>query len=281
MVINSPIERARIAIIVAPNGAKKTKQDHAQLPMNTEEMVAEAKACQTAGSTMIHLHARDVQGRHSLEVDDNLEIYHAVKAAVGNSMIVQLTTEAVGMYSPQQQMALIKAVKPEAASFALRELIPDEQSEEQGLIFFDWVADQGILSQIILYDQADIERYFSLRERGVLPKQNQHALVVLGRYHEAQQSSPWDLRALHLERFIEENVRCAVCAFGAREQDCLTHAMLLGLDVRVGFENNHLSSDGQLAKSNAEQVRRLKEIGELLDVPLHDAESFRLNLSGS
>lgn len=275
MVVNSQTKRARIAIIVAPNGARKTKQDHAQLPMTIEEMVAETKACQTAGATMIHLHARDAQGRHSLEVDDNLEIYHAVKAAVGNSMIVQLTTEAVGMYLSQQQMALIKAVKPEAASFALRELIPDEQSEEQGFVFFDWVADQGILSQIILYDQADIERYFSLRERGVLSKHNQHALVVLGRYNEAQQSSPWDLRTLHLERFIEENVRCAVCAFGAREHDCLTHGMLLGLDVRVGFENNHLSSDGQLAKSNAEQVQRLKEVSKLLCVPLHDAESFR------
>ncbi|CAE6887662.1 3-keto-5-aminohexanoate cleavage enzyme [Vibrio sp. B1FIG11] len=275
MVVNSQTERARIAIIVAPNGARKTKQDHAQLPMNTEEMVAEAKASQTVGATMIHLHARDAKGRHSLELDDNLEIYHAVKAAVGDSMIVQLTTEAVGMYSPQQQMALVKAVKPEAASFALRELIPDEQSEEQGFVFFDWVAAQGILSQIILYDQADIERYFTLRERGVLPKHNQHALVVLGRYHEAQQSSPWDLRALYLERFIEENVRCAVCAFGAREQDCLTHAMLLGLDVRVGFENNHLSADGQPANCNAEQVQRLKEVSKLLDVPLHDAESFR------
>ncbi len=60
MVVNSQPKRARIAIIVAPNGARKTKQDHAQLPMNTEEMVAEAKACQTAGATMIHLHARDV-----------------------------------------------------------------------------------------------------------------------------------------------------------------------------------------------------------------------------
>ncbi|GAB7220844.1 beta-keto acid cleavage family enzyme [Vibrio owensii] len=281
MAVNSQTKRARIAIIVAPNGARKTKQDHDQLPMTIEEMVAEATACQTAGATMIHLHARDAQGRHSLEVDDNLEIYHAVKAAVGDSLIVQLTTEAVGMYSPQQQLALVKAVKPEAASFALRELIPDEQSEEQGFVFFDWVADQGILSQIILYDQADIERYFSLRERGILPKHNQHALVVLGRYHEAQQSSPWDLRTLHLERFIEESVRCAVCAFGAREQDCLTHALLLGLDVRVGFENNHLSSDGQLAKSNAEQVQRLKDVSELLDVPLHDAESFRLSLNDS
>ncbi|GAK23770.1 LOW QUALITY PROTEIN: hypothetical protein JCM19052_4413 [Vibrio sp. JCM 19052] len=274
MVVNSQTERARIAIIVAPNGARKTKQDHAQLPMSIAEMVAEAKVCQTAGATMIHLHARDAQGRHSLEVDDNLEIYHAVKAAVGDSMIVQLTTEAVGMYSPQQQMALIKAVKPEAASFALRELIPDEQSEEQGFVFLIGSL-LGILSQIILYDQADIERYFSHLERGVLPKHNQHALVVLGRYHEAQQSSPWDLRTLHLERFIEENVRCAVCAFGTREQDCLTHALLLGLDVRVGFENNHLSSDGQLAKSNAEQIQRLKDVSELLGVPLHDAESFR------
>ncbi len=66
-----------------------------------------------------------------------------------------------------------------------------------------------------------------------------------------------------------------MCAFGAREQDCLTYALLLGLDVRVGFENNHLSADGQPANSNAEQVQRLKEICELLDVPLHDAESFR------
>jgi uncharacterized protein (DUF849 family) len=275
MAMNLPTERSRIAIIVAPNGARKTKQDHAQLPMKIEELIAEAKACQTAGAAMIHLHARDTQGRHSLEVNDNLEIYHAVKTAVGDSMVVQLTSEAVGMYSPPQQIALIKAVKPEAASFALRELIPDQQSEEQGFAFFDWVADQGIHSQIILYDQADIGRYFSLRDRGVLSKQNQHALVVLGRYHEAQQSSPWDLRALHLERFIQEDVRCAVCAFGAREQDCLTHAMLLGLDVRVGFENNHLSADGQLAKSNAEQVQRLKNLSELLGVPLHDAESLR------
>jgi uncharacterized protein (DUF849 family) len=51
--------------------------------------------------------------------------------------------------------------------------------------------------------------------------------------------------------------------------------MLLGLDVRVGFENNHLSADGQPANCNAEQVQRLKEVSKLLDVPLHDAESFR------
>ena len=49
MVINSPTERARIAIIVAPNGAKKTKQDHAQLPMNTEEMLPRRKHVKRQG----------------------------------------------------------------------------------------------------------------------------------------------------------------------------------------------------------------------------------------
>ncbi|BBM65514.1 3-keto-5-aminohexanoate cleavage protein [Vibrio alfacsensis] len=280
MVMDSPLERSKVAIIVAPNGARKTKHDHLNLPMSIDEMVAEAKACQRAGAAMIHLHTRDTAGNHSLEIKDNLEMYHAVKDALGDAMLVQLTTEAVGMYSPQQQIALIDAVKPEAASFALRELFPDEQSQNQSSAFFHRIAEQGILSQIILYDQNDIDRYFFLREKGLLPDHYQHALVVLGRYQKEQQSSPWDLRALNLARFFNSDfvtpeVRCAVCAFGAREQDCLTSAMLLGLDIRVGFENNHFSANGVAAHSNAEQVEKLKVLSQQLHIPLHDAASLR------
>lgn len=271
--------RASVAIIVAPNGARKTKQDHLNLPMSNDELVAEARACQAAGAAMIHLHARDTNGRHSLEIEDNLPVYHAVKEAVGDGMIVQLTTEAVGQYSAQQQMALIEAVRPEAASFALRELLPDSQSEKQAGDFFCRVAGENILSQIILYDEADIERYFRLLSRGVLPDHNQHALVVLGRYHNDQQSSPWDLRGLSLERFRQQGIRCAVCAFGAKEQDCLTSAMLLGLDVRVGFENNHLDASGETAESNAAQVKALNNISQLLNIPLDDAHRLRSSLS--
>ncbi|MCQ8200304.1 3-keto-5-aminohexanoate cleavage protein, partial [Vibrio parahaemolyticus] len=100
-----------------------------------DDRVAEALAGQTAGAAMIHLHARDANGRHSLDLDDNMAIYHAVKEAVGETMMVQLTTEAVGLYSPPQQRALVKAVEPEAASFALRELIPDRASEKEGHAF--------------------------------------------------------------------------------------------------------------------------------------------------
>nr|WP_321382337.1 3-keto-5-aminohexanoate cleavage protein [uncultured Vibrio sp.] len=280
MAIDSVPHREAVAIIVAPNGARKTKQDHASLPMTTEELITEARACQSAGAAMIHLHARDGHGKHSLELEDNEPLYHAVKEAVGENMLVQLTTEAVGQYSPQQQIALIKAVQPEAASFALRELFPDKKSEREASAFFHWVAEQNIISQMILYDEADIECYFQLRKSEVLPTHNQHALVVLGRYHKQQQSSPWDLRSLNLERFKHEGIRCAVCAFGAKELDCLTSAMLLGLDVRVGFENNHLDANGRLAESNAAQVQVLSELSRRLNIPLDDARSFRSSICG-
>nr|WP_321458986.1 3-keto-5-aminohexanoate cleavage protein [uncultured Vibrio sp.] len=280
MAIDSVPHREAVAIIVAPNGARKTKQDHASLPMTTEELITEARACQSAGAAMIHLHARDGHGKHSLELEDNEPLYHAVKEAVGEKMLVQLTTEAVGQYSPQQQIALIKAVQPEAASFALRELFPDKQSEREASAFFHWVAEQNIISQMILYDEADIECYFQLRKSGVLPTHNQHVLVVLGRYHKQQQSSPWDLRSLNLERFKHEDIRCAVCAFGAKELDCLTSAMLFGLDVRVGFENNHLDASGKLAESNAAQVQVLSELSRRLNIPLDNARSFRSSICG-
>lgn len=65
MAIVSVPHREAVAIIVAPNGARKTKQDHASLPMTTEELITEARACQSAGAAMIHLHARDGHGKHS------------------------------------------------------------------------------------------------------------------------------------------------------------------------------------------------------------------------
>ncbi|MDA0117621.1 3-keto-5-aminohexanoate cleavage protein [Vibrio sp. T11.5] len=263
------------AIIVAPNGARKTKRDHPNLPMTNEEIISEVIACRDAGAAMVHLHCRDENGQHSLEIKSNRQLYDRVKQAVGDSIIVQLTTEAIGIYSIEQQIALTKAIKPEAASFALRELIPDDNHIESGKAFFHWVAEHGIISQIILYDQDDIQRFFQLRAQGILPIVDQHALVVLGRYHNEQQSNPWDLMQLDLHQFVQQNVHLAVCAFGNREQDCLINAMLLGLDIRVGFENNHLDPRGKPATNNAEQVRNLKKINKLLNIPIHDAYSFR------
>ena len=263
------------AIIVAPNGARKTKQDNPNIPLTDTEIIEEVIACRDAGAAMVHLHCRDNQGVHSLDINLKKHLYKCVKQAVGGSMIVQLTTEAVGIYHPEQQKHLIKSVKPEAASFALRELVSEKTHPNDSQTFFRWVTEQGIISQIILYDQSDISRYFQLLKQDILPSQNQHVLIVLGRYKNSHDPTPEDLVNLELEQFHQRNIRVAICAFGRQEHHCLTHALKQGLDARIGFENNHLGLDGKPAVNNAQQVINLKESDKLLNINYHDAYSFR------
>ena len=55
------------ALMVAPNGATKTKADHPALPVTIPEIVACAEACARAGADGIHAHVRDAEGRHVLD----------------------------------------------------------------------------------------------------------------------------------------------------------------------------------------------------------------------
>ena len=269
----------KVAIIVAPNGARKTKLDHPALPISIDEIVAEVIACQEAGAAMVHLHARDKHGQHSLDITDNLAVLTAVREALGDKIIVQLTTEAVGMYQPHQQIELIKETQPEAASFALQELIPDDSYLDSAGKFFHWAAEKKILSQFILYSLQDLLRYFSLLESGILPKNHHHVLLVLGRYHKQMQASPEDLVPFLPTILDTLKQRWALCAFGRMEQKCLINAMLVGADVRIGFENNHMNNHGLQATSNAEQVSNLVEVMNLLAIEKHNANSFRAELA--
>lgn len=244
-------------IIVAPNGARRTHQDHPALPVTPEEIADTVAACAEAGAGMVHLHARTPKGEHSLEISDNIAVLEEVRRRVGDRVIIQVTTEAVGRYQPAQQMALIRALEPEAASFALRELIPSPEYETGAAEFFHWCAERNILAQYILYSEQDLRYYLDLLERALLPAHRHHLLFVLGRYSADQQSTPADLLPFTELLPRLNGRRWAVCAFGAREQECLLSAAQLGGDLRVGFENNLQAANGELANSNADQVYSL------------------------
>ena len=51
-------------------------------------------------------------------------------------MVVQITTEAVGRFTPAEQRAVVGAVHPDAASVALAEMVPDAAHETQGADFY-------------------------------------------------------------------------------------------------------------------------------------------------
>lgn len=244
--------RPPVILAVAPNGARKTKADHPALPITADEIAATAAACREAGAAMIHLHVRDPDGRHSLDVETYRAATAAVRAAVGRDLVVQITSEAVGIYRPEEQMQMVRELKPEAVSLAVREIVPDEAAEPAAADFLAWVRAEGILPQYILYSDDDLRRFDDLIARGVVPGERQVVLFVLGRYTKGQISEPRELMP-----FLAANSRdhlWSVCAFGPRETACAVAAAALGGHARVGFENNFHLPDGSLAADNAALV---------------------------
>ena len=241
------------ALAVAPHGGRRTKADHPAVPVTREEIALTAAACLEAGACMIHAHVRNRAGGHVLDVDAYRTTIAAVRTEVGDRMVVQITSEALGIYRPAEQMAVVREVRPEAVSLALRELVPDSSQESAFADFLAWLRRESVTPQIILYSPEEAVRLADLKTRGVIPFNDVPVLYVLGRYTAGQKSSPADLLpfiAPGTPRFAH----WSVCAFGVREIACVTAAALLGGHARVGFENNLYLPDGAVAPDNASLV---------------------------
>jgi 3-keto-5-aminohexanoate cleavage enzyme len=269
-----------LILSVAPNGARKTKADHPQLPISPAELAATARAAAEAGAAMIHLHVRDEQGAHTLDPGAYRAAIEAIRAELGDAIIIQATSEAAGRYGPEQQIEAMRALRPEAVSLAIRELVPDQEREAAAAAFLEWLVGEGVLVQYILYSDDDVRRFDRLLERRVIPERPLFLLFVLGRYSAGQRSDPGDLLPFLA---VEQGRRnWAVCAFGEKENACATAAAALGGHVRVGFENNLLLPDGRSAPDNAALVAAAASAASVIGRPLADvAEARQIMAAGA
>ncbi len=262
-----------LIVTVAPNGAYKQPADHRALPITPQALAATARACLDAGAAMIHMHIRDAQGRHSLDVDGYREAWRVVREAVGTDMVVQITSEAAGVYRAPEQIAMVQALRPEAVSIGLREIDQPEIGDAGLAHFFTGLVRDQVMVQVILYDVADLRRWQALRAQGVVPEAPWLLLFVLGRYSAGQTSRPQDL--LPFLAAHDGGEPWAVCAFGSTENTCIAAAAAFGGHARVGFENNLLAKDGHTAPDNAALVRQAVVSAQALGRPLATADDIR------
>ncbi len=247
---------------VAPNGARLTQADHPALPILPAELAECAVQCHEAGAAMIHLHVRDEHDKHILDGDRYRAASKAIREALGDEIVIQVTTEAVGIYSSDQQMALVRDVRPEAVSLGLRELLPEDGDEKLFAEFWSWMEQERIWPQVILYSADDVRRLIGLRKRGVLGSGHLSVLFVLGRYGkqlaQANELVPF-MNAIEGQADLD----WSVCAFGQYENACVTAAACFGGHARIGFENNRQLANGLTVKNNAELVQQAKTCAEM------------------
>lgn len=245
-------------IMVAPNGARRTKADHPELPMSIAETAACARDCAAAGAGAIHAHLRDSDGQHWLDAGAYGELIAGV-AQLAPALPVQITTESAGRYTPADQRALLdellaRDIRPEGMSVALSEMTSDNDTAAARR-FYHQATEAGIAIQHILYAPEELARFADARRSDIIPAGPAQLLFVLGRYSQGQQSDPTRLQPF-LKALADSGIRAdwALCAFGSAETACLAAAFKAGGKARVGFENSLWHSDGSLARDNAGRV---------------------------
>lgn len=243
---------SRFKLTVAPNGARRQKSDHPALPVTIEEIAHTARACFDAGAHELHLHVRDGMGRHSLDDGRYREAIAAV-TETAPKMSIQITTESGGIYGVEEQFACLAALRPLAASIAVREMVRDPEIAAR---IYALTKETGTKVQHIIYSPECVNRLFAWHSEGIISLSQDDAIFVLGQYDPPVLARPFDLDRVLLAT-TGHGLRWSICAFGRHEQRCLLRAIQLGGNARIGFENNIETPDGKLLQDNAASVMAL------------------------
>ncbi len=240
-------------IAVAPTGARKTQKDHPNLPMSQDDILWAAETCLEAGGSLFHLHVRNPEGKHTIEPRYYAPVLEALNKRFADDLVVQVSTEACGIFTAKDQMNCVNELQPEAVSLGLKEIIPAvKEAKEEAAEFFTNLEKTHTHYQFIIYRPGDLIYLTELMDQGFVPNRRHAVLFVLGSYFQQNEVDAYDLVS-----YLAANKKghsWMACAFGAAEFTVAQAAIALGGDVRVGFENNLYLPSGKQAWSNKELV---------------------------
>ena len=100
-------------ITVAPTGAETAKSDVPNLPTTLDELVAEAKACEAAGASLIHVHVRDAEHQPTLDPQRLRDTVQALREQT--DLIVQLSTGG-SVHDPLETRLKVLDAEPDSCS---------------------------------------------------------------------------------------------------------------------------------------------------------------------
>ena len=245
-------------LMVAPNGSKRMKIDHESIPITIAEICSTAKACYNSGAEALHFHVRNKDGLHVLDSGLFKEALTELNLIVPK-MHLQITTEAIGIYSPEQMRNLIYNVDTPGISIGIKEMIPSGNPTDEDIKVYKYLVEKETKIQHICYFPEELEILSKLIKVAELPNENTWCMFTIGHYT-GRKSDP-NLIPMFLDSKKKNQIYgdWAVCAFSVEEKECIKKAINLNGNIRVGFENSINMFDGSVALNNESKVKEVFE----------------------
>lgn len=249
----------KVILTAAIVGAETTRAQTPHLPLTAAEIAAEAKRCRDAGAAIVHLHAREPDGRPTQSRERFKEFIDAIRAAT--DVIVQTSTGgAIGMSIAERCQPL--ELSPEMASLNIAtmnfgdDVFQNTKKDAEQVAI--WIRERGITPEIEIYDAGHLDAARALVAKGFVtgPLHFQFVLGVAG----GLGATPRALEFLigELAHGFPAGVErtWAVAAVGRHQLPMAELAIRWGGHARVGLEDNIYVDKGVLAQGSGELVER-------------------------
>ncbi len=303
-------QQKKVIISCAVTGAIHTPSMSPYLPITADEIAEASIAAAEAGAAIIHLHARDpITGKPDQRPEAFTPFLTQIKARC--NAVVNLTTGGSPYMTVHERMQPAKVLKPEVASmnmgtmnfglFPMLQRFKDFKHEwerpylegSKDLIFRNTYGDlEAVLTELSVndtrfefecYDTSHLYNLAHFVERGLVkaPFFIQTVFGILGGIG----THPDDV--MHMKRTADrlfgDNYRWSVLGAGASQMKIAAMSAAMGGNVRVGLEDSLWIAKGQLASSNAQQVRKVRDILEGLGLEIATPDEAReiLQLKGA
>ena len=257
-----------VVITCALTGGIHGKEANPNLPEQPDEIVEQGIAAWRAGAAILHVHARNPDGSNTMDPAIYGELHERLCAET--DAIVQLTTGGSPRLSFDERINTVR-------------LGPEMCSLNMGLLNFFIAGEQVFFPN----HRDDIERFaHEIREHDVRPELEVYSVAMLEEVeyllgleileppyainlvlHTPTQGglrgTPRNLMGM-LDR-LPPNTIANVSSMGRTQLPITTMALAIGLNVRVGMEDNVYYRRGELVEHNARLVARTVRIARELD----------------
>lgn len=302
--------KRKVVITCAVTGAIHTPSMSPHLPITADEIIAEALAAAEAGAAVLHLHARDEKNGKPDQTPEGFgRFLSRIKQQTGAA--INITTGGSPFMRVDERVKPAEHFKPEVASlnmgsinFGLFHLLdrykefkhdwePEFLESTRDLVFRNSFKDiEYILKtcynnntrfEFECYDIAHLYNLKHFLDRGLVkpPLFVQSVFGILGGIGTHQED------VMHMKRTADrlfgDQYRWSVLGAGASQMRIAAMAASMGGNVRVGLEDSLWAGPGNLAKSNADQVRLVRSIieGMGLEIATPDEAREILALKGA
>ena len=254
------------------SGAIANREQCPAIPYTPAEYAAEARRIVDEGGVMIHIHARKPDGTPSYEVEDFAAITHAIRAEVGDEVIINFSTGTIGV-PVAKRIDYLRECRPEVAALNMGSLNYAKYSRSRKAFVFDMVFanpfteiielleamnELGIKPEHECFDVGHVGSLAPLIDMGVL-KTPLHVDCVMG----VVGGIPPTARNLAaMVDNIPEGSHWGVIGISRDQWMLVAAALTLGGSIRVGLEDNLYLPSGEMASSNGELIAKAREMTE-------------------